>query len=77
MVYPATLSPSEIVHDAPLLARSRRRPARSRASHARRAAAAGVIAVDYSDVGDWCAFVHEYRWSFPDFGDRDGTLGDA
>jgi cytochrome c biogenesis protein CcmG, thiol:disulfide interchange protein DsbE len=36
-----------------------------------------VIAVDYSDGGDWRAFVHAYDWSFPVFGDRDGTLGDA
>jgi cytochrome c biogenesis protein CcmG/thiol:disulfide interchange protein DsbE len=36
-----------------------------------------VIAVDYSDGGDWRAFVHDYDWSFPVFGDRGGTLGDA
>lgn len=36
-----------------------------------------VVAVDYSDGGDWRAFVRDYGWSFPVFDDRDGTLGDA
>jgi peroxiredoxin len=36
-----------------------------------------VIAVDYSDGGNWRAFVHSYDWSFHVFSDRDGTLGDA
>jgi len=36
-----------------------------------------VIAVDYSDGGDWRAFVRDYDWSFPVFGDRNGTLGEA
>jgi len=36
-----------------------------------------VIAVDYSDGGNWRSFVHDYDWSFPVFGDRNGTLGAA
>jgi cytochrome c biogenesis protein CcmG, thiol:disulfide interchange protein DsbE len=45
---------------------------------ARSAAGRGrVIGVDYSDGGDWRKFLHEYDWSFPVFGDPDGTLGAA
>jgi len=45
---------------------------------ARTAAGRGhVIAVDYSDGGPWRSFLREYRWSFPVFGDPNGTLGAA
>ena len=36
-----------------------------------------VIAIDYSDGGDWRSFLRDYRWSFPVFADPSGTLGDA
>lgn len=36
-----------------------------------------VIAVDYSDGGDWRSFLRAYHWSFPVFADRNGTLGAA
>jgi thiol-disulfide isomerase/thioredoxin len=54
------------------------REAAAVARFARSAAGRGrVVAVDYSDGGDWRAFVRDYDWSFPVFGDRDGTLGVA
>jgi peroxiredoxin len=36
-----------------------------------------VIAVDFSDGGPWRTFLRDYRWSFPVFSDRNGTLGAA
>ena len=36
-----------------------------------------VIAIDYSDGGDWRAFLRDHGWSFPVFADPSGTLGDA
>jgi len=42
-----------------------------------RAGRGRVIAIDYDDYGDWRAFLRQYRWSIPVFGDRDGILGAA
>jgi cytochrome c biogenesis protein CcmG, thiol:disulfide interchange protein DsbE len=36
-----------------------------------------VVAVDYSDGGNWRGFLQEYGWRFPVFADRNGTIGDA
>jgi thiol-disulfide isomerase/thioredoxin len=52
-------------------ARAVERFARSRAGRGR------VVAVDYSDGGNWRAFLRDYGWSFPVFADPDGTLGDS
>jgi cytochrome c biogenesis protein CcmG, thiol:disulfide interchange protein DsbE len=48
------------------------------ARFARTAAGSGhVVAVDYSDGGNWRAFLRQYHWSFPVFSDRNGTIADA
>jgi cytochrome c biogenesis protein CcmG/thiol:disulfide interchange protein DsbE len=36
-----------------------------------------VVAIDYSDGGDWRAFLRDYGWSLPVFADPNGTIGDA
>jgi cytochrome c biogenesis protein CcmG, thiol:disulfide interchange protein DsbE len=36
-----------------------------------------VVAVDYSDGGNWRGFLHDYGWRFPVFSDPNGTIGDA
>ena len=36
-----------------------------------------ILTVDYSDGGNWRAFVRRYGWSLPVFADPNGALGDA
>jgi thiol-disulfide isomerase/thioredoxin len=36
-----------------------------------------VVAIDYSDGGDWRAFLRKYRWSIPVLADANGQVGDA
>ncbi len=36
-----------------------------------------VVAIDYSDGGNWRTFLRDYGWSFPVFADPNGTIGDA
>jgi thiol-disulfide isomerase/thioredoxin len=36
-----------------------------------------VVTIDYSDGGDWRAFLRQYRWSIPVLADPDGRVADA
>jgi cytochrome c biogenesis protein CcmG, thiol:disulfide interchange protein DsbE len=36
-----------------------------------------VVAIDYSDGGDWRAFLRAYHWSIPVLADPTGRVGDA
>lgn len=54
-------------HEAPAVARF----ARSRTGNGH------IVAIDYSDGGNWRAFVHRYRWSFPVLSDASGEVGAA
>jgi len=54
-------------HEAPAVARF----ARSRDGRGH------IVAIDYSDAGNWRAFVHRYGWNFPVLSDATGEVGAA